>query len=241
MADDVKRSRAYDSTGRRERALDARRRVVTAAGELLEERGFVATTVVDVARRAGVSAESVYKSFGTKIALVKAVFDVVIGGDDEPVAVADRPEIRRIVAETDLRHKLRLYAANAALLAERSARLQLALRNGATADPRMGELWQTIQGERLAGATGFARHLVAVGGLRDGLGVDQVRDVVWTCISVEVFDLFALQRGWSATEYADWLARTLIAFVLDDDQRRTDPDPDDRAIRPDHRKGPPGG
>lgn len=225
MSDDVKRTRSYDSTARRERARETRRRVVTAAGELLAERGFVATTVVDVARRAGVSAESIYKSFGTKTALVKAVFDVVIGGDDEPITMADRPEIRRIVAESDLRRKLRLYATNAAVVAERSVRVQLMLRNGSSADPRIDELWQTIQDERLAGATGFARHLVESGGLRDRLGVDQVRDVVWVSISVEVFDLFVLQRGWSTNDYADWLERTLIAFVLDDDPRQTDPAP----------------
>jgi AcrR family transcriptional regulator len=38
-------------------------------------------------QRAGVSAESIYKGFGSKAALAKAVFDLVIAGDDEPVAV----------------------------------------------------------------------------------------------------------------------------------------------------------
>lgn len=126
------------------------------------------------------------------------MFDVVIAGDDEPVAIAERPEIQQIMAQPDVRIKLRLYA-------EGSARIQLALRNGAPVDPAIDELWQTIQGERLAGMTGFARHLQGTGQLREGVGADEVRDVLWACISIEVYDLLVLQRSWTSAAYADWL------------------------------------
>ncbi len=133
----------------------------TAARELLEEQGYAATTVADVARRAGVSPESVYKGFGTKAALVKEVFDVVIAGDDEPVPVAERPEARAVRDEPDVREKLRLFAAGAAERAERSARVQLVIRNGAPGDPALDELWQAVLAERLAGMTMVAQHLAA--------------------------------------------------------------------------------
>ncbi len=70
-----------------------------------------------------------------------------------------------------------------------------------------------------AGGTAQRRHDVrAAPGrhrcqLRTGIGVDEVRDVVWTCISVEVYDLLVLQRGWSLDDYARWLARILAASV----------------------------
>lgn len=217
MADPVKGgTRRYDASGRREQARRTRRVVVGAARALLEERGYAATTVADIARAAGVSPESIYKGFGTKAALVKEVFDVVIAGDDEPVAVADRPENERIREEPDLRTKLRLYAAGAATRAERSGRLQLVLRNGAPADPAVAAVWETLQAERLTGMTMLARHLVATGGTRPGLTVEQVRDVLWTAISVEVYDLLVLQRGWPLEAYADWLATTLVASIAAD-------------------------
>jgi AcrR family transcriptional regulator len=168
-----------------------------------------------VARQAGVSPESIYKGFGTKAALVKEVFDVAVAGDDEPVAVADRPQAQRVREESDVRVKLRLYAEDAAVRAERSARVQLALRNGAASDPAIGGLWQELQAERLAGMTMLARHLVDTGQLRAGTGVDEVRDVLWTCISVEVYDLLVHQRGWTRSRYAAWLARTLIASLTE--------------------------
>ena len=85
--------RPYDATGRRERARQRRRDVVVAAQALFEADGFQATTISAVAQRAGVSAESVYKGFGTKAALAKAVFDFVIAGDDEPIPMAERPGV----------------------------------------------------------------------------------------------------------------------------------------------------
>ncbi len=208
-------SREYDASGRREKARGTRRAIVEAARTLLEERGYHATTIADVARRSGVSPASVYKGFVTKAALVKEVFDVTIAGDDEPVAVADRPDAQRIQDEPDVRAKLRLYAAGAAVRNDRSARVQLALRNGATVDPAVYTLWHQAQAQRLTGMTMLARHLVDTGQLRAGIEVDEVRDLLWTCISVEVYDLLVLQRHWSRQAYSDWLARTLISSLTD--------------------------
>lgn len=216
MPDDVNGdSRAYDASGRRQKARTTRRAVIAAARELLEERGFAVTTIAEVARRAGVSPESIYKGFGTKAALVKEVFDVTIAGDDDPVPVAERPPAERIREEPDLGVKLRLYADGATATAERSARVQLALRNGAAVDPAIKELWASLQAERLTGMTMLARHLAETGQLRAGIGVDYARDVLWTCISVEVFDLLVLQRGWTPEVYTEWLTRTLLASLTD--------------------------
>src|SRR4051794_4917791 len=97
---EVKRS--YDASGRRAQARERRLAVVLAARDLFERNGFRATTIAAIAERAGVSAESIYKTFGTKAELAKAVFDVVIAGDDEPVAVADRPAMRAVRDEPDV-------------------------------------------------------------------------------------------------------------------------------------------
>lgn len=213
MADVKGPERSYDGRARREKALATRRSVLAAARELLEQHGFAATTMAGVARAAGVSAETVYKAFGSKPALVKAVFDVVIAGDDEPVSVAERPETELIRQQADARSKLRSYAEGAAVRAERSAGIQLVLRNGAASDPVVARLWQQLQDERLTGMTMFARHLAETGCLRPGLDVDGARDILWAAISVEVFDLLVRQRGWAPPAYADWLARILIASL----------------------------
>lgn len=55
----------------------------------------------------------------------------------------------------------------------------------------------------------LARHLVDASQLRAGIEVAEARDVLWTCISVEIYDLLILQHGWSRAAYAGWLTRTL--------------------------------
>ena len=92
--------------------------------------GFRLTTITAVAERAGVSAESIYKGFGSKAALAKAVFDFVIAGDDEPLLVWRRSEADAIRAEPDVRRKILLYARGLAERQQRSAKVQVLIRDG---------------------------------------------------------------------------------------------------------------
>jgi AcrR family transcriptional regulator len=57
-----------------QKKADKRRRLLEAALDLFAERGFHGTAVPLVARRAGISAGSVYRFFDSKEALVNAVF-----------------------------------------------------------------------------------------------------------------------------------------------------------------------
>src|SRR5258708_33227705 len=102
--------RPYNSERRREAADRNRAAVVAACRELLFQDGYHVTTVRAVAERAGVSVETVYKTFGGKPGMVKALWDTTLAGDDEPVPMADRPQTREILRTGDAVAKLRLYA-----------------------------------------------------------------------------------------------------------------------------------
>jgi AcrR family transcriptional regulator len=208
---EVKRS--YDASGRREQARARQRTVVLAATELFERDGFRATTIAAVAKAAGVSAESVYKSFGTKATLAKAVFDQALAGDDEPVPVAERPEAKAIQAEPDVRRKLALYAVGLAHRQEQSAKVQILIRDGRHTDDTLEEIWQKLLDERLTGMAMMARHLVDTGQLRAGIDHTEVRDLLWTYIAVEQYELLVLQRQWSLDRYTAWLTRALTAAL----------------------------
>src|SRR4029079_18540766 len=95
--------RGYDASGRREQARARRLAVVLAARDLFERDGFRLTTIAAIAERAEVAAITVYKGFGTKAAIAKAVFDLALAGDDEPVPVADRDALQRGRADAELR------------------------------------------------------------------------------------------------------------------------------------------
>jgi AcrR family transcriptional regulator len=190
-------------------------RVVTQGRrELFLERGYAATTMPAVAATAGVSVQSVYKAFGNKPALLKAVFDVAIAGDDEPVPVLQRAALGRVRDEPDPRRKLQLYGEFVAEVTPRHVPIQLLARAAAAIDPEAAGVWEQLQAERLAGMTLFARALDAEGHLRPGVSVEEARDLLWTCNSPESYDLLVLQRGWTPRRYGRWLADTLTAALL---------------------------
>jgi AcrR family transcriptional regulator len=207
-------TRPYNNAGRAEQARLARRRVVDAARDLLLERGYAATTISEIARRAGVSPETVYKSFGSKAAIAKQVYDVMLVGDDEPVPLGDRPEVHAIAAEPDRARKLMRYAALSRTLSERVGPLLGILVGARSGDPELEALARTMNAERLAGTTVLVEHLAAAGGLRPGLSVERARDVIWALISPELYFLLVGERGWTADEYEAWLARSMVDGVL---------------------------
>lgn len=198
---------------RQQRALATRRRIVDATRTLLVEAGYAATTMTGVAAAAGVAVPTVYKVFGTKAALVKEVYDRTLAGDDEPVAIGDRPAGRSVLAETD---PVRAVAAYAVLAAAIGMRL-LPLRGvfaaaDQTADAELRSFVRTVEAERLAGATRFAQRLADLGGLR--VDVDQARDVLFLLIAPDVPHRLVTQRGWTEAQLADFLTEAITAHLL---------------------------
>ncbi|WP_433383491.1 TetR/AcrR family transcriptional regulator [Actinoplanes sp. CA-142083] len=198
--------RVYDNTRRAEQARLTRRRVLEAARALLVEHGSAAVTVRDVATHAGVSVETVYKTFGTKAALIKDVYDVTLAGDDEPIPMIDRPEIQAVFAASTPAGKLASYASAARRVGERVGPLLAKLHGG---DPDLAGFRETTNQERLIGAGAIVGHLAETGGLRAGVEPGRARDIVWTLIAPEVYELLVGERGWSPDEYEQWLARAL--------------------------------
>src|SRR5580700_10201311 len=111
----------YASQVRDEQARRTRRAIVTAAHDLFLAQGYAATTIDGIADAAHVSRRTVFNSVGGKPALLKLALDWAFVGDDEPVALADRPAVKAIVAETDPRKALMLWVQTANEIAARIA------------------------------------------------------------------------------------------------------------------------
>ena len=208
---EVKRS--YDASRRREQARERRLAVVLAARELFGRDGFRLTTIAAIAKHAGVSAESVYKGFGTKAALAKAVFDLALAGDDEPVPVAERPSMQAVRDEPDVRRKIELFAAGLAQRQARSAPVQILIRDGRHVDDSLDPIWQKMHDEGLAGMTALGRHLLETGQLRDGIDLGEVRDVLWNYLAIDHYERLVLTQGWSLERYARWLADAIASAL----------------------------
>jgi AcrR family transcriptional regulator len=211
MMDQVKRP--YDASGRREQARERRRAVVAAARELFERDGFRPTTIAAIATHAGVSAESIYKGFGSKAAVAKAVFDDTIAGDDEPVPLADRPAAQTMRDEPNVRRKIAIFVDGLAQRQARSARVQILIRDGRHVDDSLAPVWAKLTDEGLLGMTMLGQNLLSTGQLRDGIDLDEVRDVLWNYLAIDHYERLVLSQGWPLPRYARWLTETITKAI----------------------------
>jgi len=208
---EVKRS--YDASGRREQARARRLAVVLAARDLFERDGYRPTTIAAIAAHAGVSAESVYKGFGTKAALAKAVFDIALAGDDEPVPVAGRPAMQAMRDEPDVRRKIAMFTEGLAQRQARSAKVQILIRDGRHVDDSLTPVWAKLHDEGLVGMTMLGRHLLETGQLRGGIDLAEVRDVLWNYLAIDHYERLVVGQGWSEERYARWLACAITSAL----------------------------
>ena len=216
MSPTVNPPRKYDATRRQEQARQTRGAVLSAAHRMFVEDGYAQTKISAIAAAAGVSVETIYKTFGNKAGLVKACFDAAVVGDDEPVALMDRPDgiVARTQAEPDPRKKLTMFAAHVAQSCANTGPIQLAVKAAAATDPAAADVYAQLNRERLIGMGFFAEHLKETKALRKGVNVEEARDVLFTFLGADLWEALVLERGWSLERYGKWLGQQMIAALL---------------------------
>jgi TetR/AcrR family transcriptional regulator, regulator of autoinduction and epiphytic fitness len=206
--------RAYRSVLREEQARATRRAIVAAATELFVENGYAATTIDAVADRAGVSRRTVFVSVGGKPELLRRAWDFAVVGDDEPVTMADRPAVRRLQQQSDVRVAVRGWARVATGVSARVAPLARVLVAAADADPDVAELLAIVEEQRLTGARTFVSWVQSHGGLRRGVTTKRAAELCWVQIDPSVYRRLVLERGWTARQFERYLADVVEAAIL---------------------------
>jgi AcrR family transcriptional regulator len=208
-------ARRYSSEVRAEQRRATRQRVIDAAEALLLRRGYTGATVDAIAGRAGVSVQTIYNTVGGKAAVLKAVYDTSLAGDDEAVPIMQRPTVAAMRAATDPRRFIALYARLGREMYERAGPLlPIMLAEGGAGDPEVRAFIDTIEDERAAGTAMIATLLHDRFGLRAGLTVDDAADILWTLTAPELTLRLVHRRGWSLDRYEAWLADIMAQALL---------------------------
>jgi AcrR family transcriptional regulator len=199
---------------RAEKAKRTRRRMVTAARDLFVQRGYAATTLQDVADRAGVAVQTIYFTFGNKRALLKEIADVTVAGDEEPVATMDRPWFRAALAVPTAQEQIRALASGARDILDRMAPIAPVLRSAAILDPDVADLWSQDPDPRYSVYRTAALAMVGKPGIRDDVTADTAADVLFAMLSPELYLLLVNDRGWPADHWEQWVGNALCAQLL---------------------------
>lgn len=206
-----RRARAYDATSRRAAAARRRQAVLDSARELMLRDGYALTTVAAIAEAAGVSSETVYKVFGGKPGLVRALYRLALEGAGSEPAEERSNRLRGVSTGHEL---VAGWAELAREVAPRGAPLSVLMREAAASDARARTVLEEMDRSRLTRMRDNARALMATGDVRPGLTLRDVTDVLFTVSSAEMYELLVMRRGWSARRFARFQRETMAGALL---------------------------
>jgi AcrR family transcriptional regulator len=201
-------------TSRIEKTRLTRRRIGAAAGDLFLDQGYGATTLDQVATRAAVAVQTVYFHFGNKATLLKEALDVAAAGDDEPVAVLDRPWLAELSAEKDPIRLIELWTHGGREIFERVAPLLAVVRGTVGTDPDLATQWKVNEDERRIAFRALADLLAARDALRPGLTIEDAGDLAFLISSADNYIVATQALGWTPNDWqrttATLLTRALV-------------------------------
>jgi len=204
--------RTYDSTRRRAKAARTRDDVLAAARRRFLEDGYVATTVAAIAGDAGTSVDTIYKAFGGKPGVLRAICDVALTGTG-PVPAEERSDALQ-AGTRDPRVILRGFGRLTSEVSPLVSPLLLVLRDAAAVDADAAALRTDLDAQRLVRMTHNARNLAGAGHLRTDLSVEEAAQILWTYSSPELYELLVLRQAWSPEHLGRFVGEALIAALL---------------------------
>jgi TetR/AcrR family transcriptional regulator, regulator of autoinduction and epiphytic fitness len=204
----VNTRRSYRSTIRRG---DAPQAILTAAASLFRTKGYLATSIDDIAAEAGVARPTVFAAVGPKPTMLKLVVDHATTGDDAPIPVAERPWSREALDAEDPVTSLRLHARNSRLICERVADLLWAVESAAAVDPDAAALWADLQEQRRSSMRTFVQSLARKTELQED--VRTITETLWAMIPALYLRLVRDAR-WPPDRFETWLGDTFIQLWL---------------------------
>ena len=207
------RPRTYDAERRRTAAEESRKEVLAKSREMFLAAGYGRTTIAEIARAAGVSKESVYKGFGGKPGLVRAIYEQsLLGAGGSP---AEERSDRAQTTVTDPHELMKQFGRFITEVSSLGSPVFLLIRDAAASgDPDMAALLRDVDDGRYRRMLHNAHQVLARGFLRPRLTEEEVADVMFTCSSAELYETLVIKRGWSAERYGRFMARTLAANLL---------------------------
>jgi AcrR family transcriptional regulator len=207
----VKRRR-YDASRRREQARLTREAIIAAARQRFLDGGYGATTIASIAADAGASTDTIYKSFGGKAGLLRAICEDALAGAGR-VPAEQRSDAMQ-AAESDPYRMLHGLGILTTEVAPRIAPLLLLLSAAAETDPAVAQLRADLDAARLTRMTQVARTLAGKTQLRPGVSIEEAAEIMWTYSSPELYGLLVVGRGWTPERYGHFVGEALVDALL---------------------------
>lgn len=199
---------------RSRRAAATRARIIEAAGQLFDERGYAATTIEAIAVTADVAVETVYSKFRNKRNLLNAYLETAIVGDATEVPLLSRPAVAAIRSSANQHDQIEQIAQLIRGVLQRTAAVQAVLRSATAVDPEIDSIIADDDRRRKITHRTFVEMIASNGPLSKGLTLAEATDTLSALANPDMYSFVTKRRGWSAARYQKWLASSLTKLLL---------------------------
>jgi hypothetical protein len=153
-------------------------------------------------------------AFETKSGLLRALWHLLLRGDEADAPVMERRWYREVLEESDPERQLRRNAHNSRAVKTRAGALMGVIRSAAPTDPDIGALWSRIQTDFYEAQRAIVESIDTKDALRPGLDVSRASDILWTLNHPDVWQLLVGERGWTPEQHEQWFADTSCSQLL---------------------------
>lgn len=200
---------------KREQAAKTRRKIIEAAHEEFVTRGYHGATIVSIAERAGVAAQTVYFVFHTKAEVISAVIDfAVLGGDDTSKVPQATDWWAAMIAEPRADEALRIFIRGAGPLFQRASAVSEVLRAAARGNEEVRERYRRSEDLRRQAFLEVIDAVRAKGKLRRGLDRRSATDLFLLLVGDATYEVMIAEYGWSHDRWIDWLCGSVPRLLL---------------------------
>lgn len=207
MARFVKRT--YRSARRDASANRTRAKVLEAGKYLFSRKGIDATTIAQIAERAGVSQATVYATVKSKSGLLQALMHDAIFGP------RFREAQEKLLGVDDPVEQIALTAHIARAIYEGESSALSLLMKASAFSPELRKTQQAFETLRREMQRGRIDALFASGRAKAGLDTDTAGTILWMFTGRDVYHKLVHESGWSPDRYQDWLEQMLLTTLTD--------------------------
>lgn len=203
------KKRRYVSETRELAAERTRQRVLDAARHLFSRKGVDGVTIAQIAKRAKVSVPTVYALYRSKEGILRAIMESALFGPDFQAARA------RLDGVTDPVELIAMSAQVARAIYESESAALGMLRGVSWFSPALRDVEREFETVRYEMQEARLRLLYAQSRAKHGLSFAKARRILWMYTSRDVYRMLVQEGGWTADQYEEWLARTLVGALVE--------------------------
>lgn len=190
--------------------MQTRRRILDAAKKLFTSEGFEGVTIEALAKRAEVSAPTVYSLFQSKRGVMLALMDEALPTDQFEALVE---EVR---LERSAKQRLKISAKIARQIYD-AEKAQMDLFRGASMlTPELKELERKREERRYQRQEESVKIMMQEGVLQKDLSLSKVRDILWAFTGRDLYRMCVIERDWTSDQYETWLGELLAKVLLEE-------------------------